>query len=162
MNPEEFLRWKGDRHRKQAQLKQRMPGLKKRKGPALDQAAADLHAETFSRLDCLACAQCCKTIPPMVNKTDAARIARHLRLSEAAFYEQYLRRDEDGDTVMNASPCPFLETDNRCSIYEIRPKACRAYPHTDQDFSKNLDLHLRNVAYCPAVYQIMERLAGLG
>jgi len=162
MKAEEFLRWKGDRLRKQALLRQRLPSLKKRKGPALDQEASVLHTAVFSRLDCLACAQCCKTIPPMVNKTDAARIAKHLRMTEGAFYAQYLRRDEDGDTVMNASPCPFLEQDHRCSIYEHRPKACRAYPHTDQDFSKNLDLHVRNVAYCPAVYQIMERLAGLG
>jgi Fe-S-cluster containining protein len=25
--------------------------------------------------------------------------------------------------------------DNKCSIYEVRPKACREYPHTDR---KNL------------------------
>ncbi len=29
---------------------------------------------------------------------------------------------------MKNEPCPFLTTDNKCSIYESRPLVCRAYP----------------------------------
>ena len=67
--------------------------------------------------------------------------------------------EHDMDMVMNVSPCPFLETDNKCSIYEYRPKACREYPHTeDYEFTKNIGLHATNAIYCPAVFHILEKL----
>ncbi len=161
MKPDLITRWKQEAGIRQATFRQRMPVLRRRKGPALDAEAANLHRETFASLDCLTCANCCKTIPPIVNRTDASRIARHLKIAERTFYQQYLRIDEDGDTVMNTSPCPFLMPDNHCRIYDQRPKACRAYPHTDENFSKHLDLHLRNTIHCPAVFRIMEKLTGL-
>ncbi|WP_332911960.1 YkgJ family cysteine cluster protein [Algoriphagus boritolerans] len=52
-------------------------------------------------------------------------------------------------------PCPFLGADNKCLVYEDRPKACREYPHTNR---KNmlgiLDLSLKNTLVCPAVSKI--------
>jgi Fe-S-cluster containining protein len=122
-------------------------------------AADEIHKEVFTRIDCLECANCCKSIPPMVNPTDSRRIAHHLKLSESLFAQKFLRCDEDGDTVINHSPCPFLEADNKCRIYEVRPKACREYPHTDKrQFIKNIRLHLQNSHYCPAVFHILEQL----
>jgi uncharacterized protein len=151
-------RWSRERTARQREVRRSLHQFKSRRGPELDRRAADLHEQTFARLDCLGCANCCKSIPPIVNRADASRIARHLRMTEGEFHARYLRRDEDGDTVINASPCPFLEQDNRCAIYEHRPRACRAYPHTDEDFSAQLGLHLRNIAYCPAVFRILEQL----
>ena len=75
------------------------------------------------------------------------------------FEKEYLKVDEDGDTVMNQTPCPFLQEDNYCLIYEVRPKACRQYPHTDaQQFSAEMKLHAQNALYCPAVYHILEAM----
>ena len=55
--------------------------------------------------------------------------------------------------------CAFLEEDNRCSIYDVRPKACREFPHTDRIKQYQiLDLTQKNVAVCPAVYEIIEKL----
>jgi hypothetical protein len=80
-------------------------------------------------------------------------------MKPADFEATYLKIDEDGDTVMNASPCPFLQVDNACAIYEVRPRACREYPHTDnQEFSQNLNLHAPNAQYCPAVFHILEEM----
>jgi len=77
----------------------------------------------------------------------------------AAFTEKYLRTDEDGDQVLQLLPCPFLGTDNYCGIYEVRPKACREYPHTDRrNMHEILDLTLKNTAVCPAVFEILERM----
>lgn len=122
-------------------------------------AADEIHEEVFKRINCLDCANCCKSIPPMVNATDIRRISGHLKLTESAFTHKFLRCDEDGDTVINQSPCPFLEADNKCRIYEVRPKACREYPHTDnRQFIKNIRLHLQNSHYCPAVFHILEQL----
>ncbi|HHB52620.1 MAG TPA: YkgJ family cysteine cluster protein, partial [Saprospiraceae bacterium] len=59
--------------------------------------------------------------------------------------------------VFSQTPCVFLEDNNYCSIYEIRPKACREYPHTD---SKKISLGLmkKNISVCPAVFEIVEEL----
>ncbi len=50
----------------------------------------------------------------------------------SAFEDLFLEVDEDGDKVFKAMPCPFLGDDNLCSIYDVRPKACREFPHTDR------------------------------
>ncbi|MCB0651313.1 MAG: YkgJ family cysteine cluster protein [Saprospiraceae bacterium] len=133
--------------------------LREQRGKHLDQWAESLHDEVFRSIDCMDCANCCTTIPAMVNPTDATRIAKHLKISESAFEEKYLTRDDDGDTVFKTSPCVFLQEDNACSIYEIRPKACREYPHTNNlEFSQNINVHAANSMYCPAVFHILERM----
>ena len=46
-------------------------------------------------------------------------------------------KDEDGDTVINQSPCPFLQSDNKSAVHDHRPTAYRQYPHTGtNDFKK--------------------------
>ena len=140
-----------------------LPKLKQHKGKHLDRWADELDKAVFKELDCLDCANCCTSIPPMVSTKDAERLAKYLKLSNATFFNQYLVKDEDGDIVMNQSPCPFLESDNKCRVYDVRPKACRQYPHTGtKDFSKNLSLHFQNSVYCPAVFHILERMDRAG
>lgn len=124
--------------------------------------AQKTHEEVFSEMDCLSCANCCKSIPPMLSSRDIKRIAKRLNLSPKAFSENYTLVDEDGDTVMNASPCPFLQDDNKCEIYEDRPSACRLYPHSgEQLFIQNLSHHKRNMKYCPGLLEIVRRLASV-
>ena len=54
-------------------------------------------------------------------------------------------------------PCPFLMPDNYCSVYDVRPKACGEYPHTDRKkFYQLLDISIKNAYTCPAVYEIIE------
>ena len=132
----------------------------KRKTPTdLDDTVQELHEEVFSQVDCLECANCCKTTSPIFRDKDIERIAKHLRSSPSAFIEKYLHMDEDKDYVLNQSPCAFLGADNYCSIYEYRPAACREYPHTNRKrFHQVLELTLKNSVICPAVYQIIERM----
>lgn len=141
-----------------AQDKKLKKQLQKHKGKALDKFVAQLHEQVFEQIDCLDCANCCTGIPPLVNNTDVSRIAKKLGMANADFEAQYITIDEDGDQVMNQSPCPFLLEDKHCSIYEFRPKACRTYPHTDEHFSSNLAYHVTNKSYCPATFHILERL----
>ena len=87
------------------------------------------------------------------------RIANQLSMKVTTFKDHYIKVDEDMDMVMNQSPCPFLQSDNKCEIYEVRPKACREYPHTEEfDFINNLKLHAVNAVYCPAVFDMLEEL----
>ena len=133
--------------------------LKRAKPKVLDQKIHQLHEEVFSFTDCLECANCCSTTGPSFTDKDIGRIAKHLRIKPSEFTEKYLRIDEDKDYVLQQVPCAFLDEDNRCKIYEVRPKACREFPHTDRIKQYQiLNLTQKNVAICPAVYHIVEKL----
>jgi len=117
------------------------------------------HDAAFEEIDCLACANCCSTTSPIFMRKDVERIAKHLGMRPGVFEERYLHMDEDEDLVLNTAPCPFLGSENYCSIYEVRPKACREYPHTDRKHMVDiLDLTLKNTKVCPAVFQIVEKI----
>lgn len=133
--------------------------IKQKKPRNLDATIQEIHEEVFSEYDCLTCANCCKTISPIIKMRDIERIARHLRLSVAQFTDKYLYLDEDGDYVFQSTPCPFLDSENYCIIYEQRPDACKGYPHTDTHKTlKLLSIIEKNVAVCPATYHIIENL----
>lgn len=134
--------------------------LLKRKPPKkLDRLMVELHEREFQNTDCLECANCCKTTGPLFTDKDIVRIAKYLRMKPQAFMDQYLRVDEDRDWVLQKLPCYFLGADNRCSIYDVRPKACREFPHTDRKkFYQITHLTLKNVAICPAAFNIVESL----
>ena len=151
--------WEQNKNNNQKDNKRFIHKLRQHKGKRLDAFAGEVHDEVFSKLSCLDCANCCTSIPPIVNQTDTSRIAKHLGMKVGDFEKEYLKVDEDGDTVMNQTPCPFLQEDNYCLIYDVRPKACRQYPHTDaQQFSAEMNLHAQNALYCPAVYHILEAM----
>lgn len=121
------------------------------------------HEHVFSHIYCLSCANCCKTTPALLIKSDIERIAKHLRISEKQFLDSYTQTDEDGDAIFKNVPCVFLNEDNTCQIYEVRPKACREYPHTNHHNMKQiLKLTFRNREVCPAVYEIVENLEDIG
>lgn len=125
----------------------------------VDDAFHLLHHEVFEEVSCLECANCCKTTSPIFYQNDIERVARALRMRPGDFMEQYLRIDDDKDYVLKSAPCPFLDADNYCQIYEDRPKACREYPHTDRKRMVQItELTLKNTLVCPAVLEIVERL----
>src|SRR6185369_12956489 len=96
---------------------------------------------------------------PRFKTPDIKRISRHLGMRESDFIDKYLLVDEEGDFVANAKPCPFLEEDNRCGIYEERPSDCRRFPYTDEDvFIKRQQLTLKNSTFCPITYYVLEKL----
>ncbi|MFP4023918.1 MAG: YkgJ family cysteine cluster protein [Thiohalospira sp.] len=133
--------------------------LKKKKPKNLDKIVHKLHDEVFQEINCLDCANCCKSISPTLYNKDIERLAKHLKIKPSQFVEQYLYIDSEGDYVFKQTPCPFLLPDNYCMVYENRPKACREYPHTDRTrFYQILNLTLKNSQVCPAVFELIERL----
>ncbi|NJM26558.1 MAG: YkgJ family cysteine cluster protein [Bacteroidia bacterium] len=134
-----------------------------RKNPRrVDDAFHTLHHDVFEEINCLTCANCCKTTSPIFYQSDIERVAKALRMKPGDFVEQYLRIDEDNDYVLKSSPCPFLDAENYCTVYNDRPKACREYPHTDRKRMVQItDLTYRNTLVCPAVLEIVERLKRL-
>ncbi|MDR0223533.1 YkgJ family cysteine cluster protein [Myroides sp. TSA_177.3] len=133
--------------------------LQKKAPKDLDYQMQEIHNAVFKKTDCLSCANCCKTTGPLFTSADIERISKHLRLKPQQFIDQYLRIDEDNDYVLQQVPCTFLDAENYCMIYDVRPKACREYPHTDRKkFQQIANLTLQNVAICPAAYEVVEQM----
>lgn len=131
----------------------------KKKLEKMDSIVLDLHQRIMSKTNCLLCANCCKTLGPMLHNKDIENIAKALQLKPKQVVEKYLKTDEDGDLVFNTMPCPFLMPDNYCSIYNNRPKACREYPHTDRSkFYQIFELSIKNTYTCPVAYEVIEEL----
>jgi Fe-S-cluster containining protein len=130
-----------------------------RKG-VVDDIIQPLHEEAFQEIDCLKCANCCKTTSPILIERDIQRIAKHLKMKPADFTQKYVFLDKiDQEYALKETPCPFLGEDHYCGIYEVRPKACAAYPHTDQVNQLGiLSLTEKNASICPAVAVIFEKL----
>jgi Fe-S-cluster containining protein len=119
----------------------------------------DLHEEAFSKIDCLQCANCCKNFSPRFKTPDIKRISKYLKMRESDFIDKYLVVDEEGDFVANTKPCPFLGSDNYCSIYDQRPSDCHRFPYTDEDvFIKRQQLTQKNSTFCPITYYVIEKL----
>lgn len=136
-----------------------LDNLRKKDPRKVDDAFHAQHEEVFEEIDCLTCANCCKTTSPIFYQTDIERTAKALRMRPADFIETYLRVDEDKDFVVKTAPCPFLGDDNYCTVYEARPKACREYPHTNRKkMVQIMDLTYKNTLVCPAVLEMVERL----
>lgn len=139
--------------------KEYISALRKKKPQLVDQHFHQLHDEVFAEINCLECANCCKTTSPIFYPTDIERVAKALKMKPGNFIEKYLRIDDENDFVLKSSPCPFLDSENYCSVYENRPKACRDYPHTNRKkMVQIMDLTYKNTLVCPAVLEIVERL----
>ena len=134
--------------------------LRKKSPKNLDVIMQALHNDEFEKFDCLTCANCCKTTSPIFTNKDISRISKYLRVKEIDFMTTYLQRDEDDFMILKQAPCAFLdENDNTCTIYDVRPKACSEYPHTNRKkFVQLTHLTLKNIDVCPAAYNIIEKL----
>ena len=136
-----------------------MRKLKKKRPKNLDATFHEAHDAAFEKIDCLKCANCCKTTSPIFRDVDIKRIAKKLKMTAASFEREYLRKDEDDDWVLKTAPCAFLQDDNTCFIYDVRPQACREYPHTDRKrMIQVMDLTIRNAEVCPAVSDIIGQM----
>ncbi|MCF8254084.1 MAG: YkgJ family cysteine cluster protein [Bacteroidia bacterium] len=133
--------------------------LKKQKPTGLDSLVQELNDLAFEDIDCLQCANCCKTTGPLLLNKDIDRLAKNQKLRPAVFTEQFLKIDEDSDYVFKSMPCTFLGEDNYCNVYQDRPNACREFPHTHQrDQLQKLKITYQNSLICPAVAVVVEEL----
>ncbi|AEF93170.1 protein of unknown function UPF0153 [Desulfotomaculum nigrificans CO-1-SRB] len=131
--------------------------LKGQEPDELDRLVNEMHKELFSKMDCVACSNCCKTIVPVLKNDDILRIANHLELSADEFKKNYLK-EMDGKWVIGARPCPFLKKQG-CEIYDYRPENCKEYPYTHKnEIVFRLINLVENCEVCPIVFEIFERL----
>lgn len=126
----------------------------------ISKATAEIDKEVWKDVDCLACANCCKTMTPTFTKTDIKRISAHFKQTPEEFTKQWLVKDSNKDMVNKKQPCQFLNLkDNKCSIYAIRPADCSGFPHLSKNkWADYAHVHKQNIDYCPATYKMIEQL----
>jgi len=135
--------------------------LEKNPPKEIKQISITADKQAWLETDCLSCANCCKTMSPTYTPKDIKRIAAHLNMTVKAFKEKWLYKDKrDGDWMNVKQPCQFLNlTDNKCSIYEVRPADCAGFPHHDKKKTTDyIHVYKQNVEYCPATYKWVEKM----
>ncbi|MBK5271307.1 MAG: YkgJ family cysteine cluster protein, partial [Bacteroidia bacterium] len=128
----------------------------------LDKLTPVVEKEVWKEVDCLSCANCCKTMTPTYTLKDIKRIAVHLDMSVDAFKKKWLlkERGSEGDWINKSTPCQFLNLkNNKCSIYEVRPVDCSGFPHLSRKRMVDyMHIHKQNIEYCPATYKMVEKM----
>ena len=142
-------------------LRRFLTKLEKDPPKGLDKMALLVEADVWKEIDCLTCANCCKTMSPTFTVKDIKRISAHLEMTPLAFRDKYLYLEKkDNDWMNKQQPCQFLDLNtNMCSIYEVRPADCAGFPHlTKKKMVDYIHVHKQNVAYCPATYKMVEKM----
>jgi Fe-S-cluster containining protein len=141
-------------------LKNFLTRLENKNPRGLDKLVEVADKETWQELNCLDCANCCKTMSPTYTKEDISRISKHLGMTEKAFREKWLYKDKTGDWMNVKQPCQFLDlTTNMCDIYAVRPRDCAGFPHhTKKRMVDYMHMYKQNIEYCPATYKVVEKI----
>lgn len=141
-------------------LKNFLSKVLKKQPAGLVKLTAVLEKEVWKEVDCLTCANCCKTMSPTYTKADIKRIAKHFDQTPEAFTKKWLRKDRTGDLLNKTEPCQFLNLkNNMCSIYDIRPLDCSGFPHLHKNKMVDyIHVHKQNIEYCPATYKLVEKM----
>lgn len=125
----------------------------------IDKKVHGITAEVSAKIDCLACANCCRNLEPELKKEEIAHLAGLKGMETIDFAKEYIHSDavEDID-FLKQKPCIFLEN-TACTIYEKRPFSCADYPHLYKPhFKYRLKSIFRNYEICPIVYHTVETL----
>ena len=86
------------------------------------------------RFECTGCGACCKTHGDYayvyLNDKDQTAAASLLKLKLVDFLNAHCRTDANGNVhlTMVEGNCNFLDGEDRCRIYAVRPMQCRTWP----------------------------------
>lgn len=136
--------------------------LEKKPSRNLDTLTAIVEKEVWKEVDCLSCANCCKTMTPTYTPKDIKRIAAHLGMPVDAFKKKWLLKEKgsEGDWINKSTPCQFLDMkSNMCSVYAVRPADCSGFPHLSKKRMVDyMHIHKQNLEYCPATFKMVEKM----
>jgi Fe-S-cluster containining protein len=146
--------------RKKKELRKFLKRISTKTPRGLLSTNAAVAKETWSEVECLSCANCCRKMTPTFKKSEIKRIAAFVGMKEDAYFEKYLEKDASGDIVNRSTPCQHLNLeDNKCNVYEIRPSDCRLFPHFERKDFKDISYVIaENVSKCPATLVFVEKL----
>ena len=134
----------------------------KRNAPRnLQSIAIKAGSNIWNEIDCLSCANCCKTMTPTYTNADIKKIASYLQISTDEMKRRWLKKERGtGNWINKTTPCQFLDQEtNMCNVYEVRPADCAGFPHlTKKKFVEYLHIHQQNLDECPATFKMVERM----
>lgn len=113
-----------------------------------------------AKIDCTACANCCRVATTQITERDAVHLAKYLRVKLGDFLHDYTLETEDEGRILKRGEggCVFLEG-NLCSVYDARPSSCQVFPHLVKGNGSLLSRmwHMPDRAvYCPIVFNTLE------
>jgi len=101
------------------------------------------------RFECTACGHCCRWGAGYVwvSEREIHAMAEHLGLDVLEFARRYVRRVGTALSLTELPDyrCVFLDENERCRVYPVRPTQCRTYPFWPE--------HIKN----PAAWQALEK-----
>ena len=119
-------------------------------------------SEVQQRVDCTACANCCRHSVVSANKSEIENIARHMGTTSEAVTRLYTVPDPDAPALRilrnSGEGCVFLDG-NLCMIYEARPKTRRDFPHVavgKHSLGGRQSSLARWAPLCPIIFNALE------
>src|SRR4051812_4780817 len=79
--------------------------LKGKDDKILDTTVHEINDVVSAGIDCMACANCCKTLLISVTPEELISCSNHLGLSENDFKDRYLEESLKGNLYINTTPC---------------------------------------------------------
>ncbi len=119
-------------------------------------------ARVAERIDCTQCGACCRETRVDARPAEIEEIARGLNERPETVAALYTEADpSDGRRVLKhvGGQCVFLDGSNLCAVYDVRPKACRDFPHIASDevsLGGRMESACRKARFCPIVYNALE------
>lgn len=130
--------------------------LRQHSSEQVDALIHELAATITPKIDCLACANCCKNLEPGLEDDELERLAKLAGHTTESFKQQFVAFD--GETLfLKTKPCSFLNG-YACQIYPDRPGACSGFPHLDAKDMKYKRSLWSNYTICPIVFNVVEQL----
>jgi uncharacterized protein len=121
-----------------------------------------LVGEIERKIDCTACANCCRYSVVAVSREEIETIAEHLGTTPEEVARQHTESDPEAPETRvlrsEKDGCVFL-SGNLCTIYEARPRACREFPRIARgrrSLAGRFSSLSRWVPLCPIVYNFFE------
>ena len=108
------------------------------------------------RFGCTGCGACCKTHGEYayvyLSDRDVSAIASYLHMSRIGFLNAYCVTDETGSIHLSETnkDCSFLDAENHCAIYPVRPKQCATWPFWTENLDK-LTWHIKVISCCNGI-----------
>ena len=151
-------------HAKKKALTAYLKKLMRKKPAGMYAITQEARTETWKKIDCTTCGNCCNTMTPTWKKAEVKKVAAHMGMTYDEYYEKYLYTDDSGDIMNDSTPCQHYDTTSRlCTIYELRPFDCSEFPHFHRkDFYDQVeDVFAPNMPRCPATLVWVEQIEAL-
>ena len=135
--------------------------LKRNPPPNLQSIAIKASNNVWDGIDCLCCANCCKTMTPTFTNNDIKKIAAYLQMKVDEVKKKWLKKERGtGNWLNKTTPCQFLDLEtNMCKVYEVRPADCAGFPHlTKKKTADYIHVHKQNLDECPATFKMVEKM----